>query len=242
MTRNNSLRYESDNGQILSAELCQCIPDPPVNQTVTITLARDEDSISSQWSSWQYDQCSGVLPNGTILAECGEGKVERRRLKDINSDKWEEEVEQKACPRCPHFLEQCFNYNVLDSPSRNFKNRNVDDCNGNWCCDKNSHACKTPDWKGPGWYRVTGQAGSKLRTRGTGVNKTCGTVWGGYLSSGEQELPRSGEGEVTRTVFFDGGSYSKHDPTDIKITNCNDEYFVYYLPNVSTCYSTYCTE
>merc|ERR1719450_231925 len=106
VTRNSSLRYkEDDSGQILSAELCQCIPDPPANQTVTLTLIRDEDTIHPQWSSWQYDQCQGMqLPNGTFLPECGEGKKERRRLKDINSNKWEEEVEEVTCPSCPQFL------------------------------------------------------------------------------------------------------------------------------------------
>ena len=104
VSRNNSLRYEEGyTGQLHSAELCQCIPNPPLNQTVSVALVRNNDAISTQWSSWQYDKCEGIhLPNGTKL-ECGEGMRERRRLKDINANKWEEEVEEEPCPVCPQF-------------------------------------------------------------------------------------------------------------------------------------------
>merc|ERR1719430_2663502 len=71
VTRKDSLRYEEDSdGQILSVELRQCNPEQSVNQTVSITLIRGDDIISSQWSSWQG--CRGIrLPNGTNF-ECGE--------------------------------------------------------------------------------------------------------------------------------------------------------------------------
>ena len=241
VTRSTSLQYEEDDaGQILSAELCQCIPKPPVNQTVTLTLVRDEDSISSQWSSWQYDKCQGIhLSNGTILADCGEGTRERRRLKDINSNKWDEEVEKEQCPMCPQFPDQCFNYNELDSATRNVKNQESSNCRGTWCCDKTGDSRLTPDWKGPGWYRVVGQAGSQLITRRTGVRGSCGTYWGGWLTGGH---PSQGEGEVTRTVYFDDGSDDKARMTSTKVINCNNEYFVYYLPDVPLCQVGYCTE
>ena len=70
----------------------------------------------------------------------------------------------------------------------------------------------------------------------------------GWLSGGH---PAPGEGEVDRTVFFDDGSNDKRNPTSIKVVNCNDEYFVYYLPDVCGCvgggcvsdrYSGYCTQ
>ena len=38
--------------------------------------------------------------------------------------------------------------------------------------------------------------------------------------------------EVARTVLFDDGTNDRHNPTSIKVVNCNDEYFVCYLPNV----------
>ena len=200
-----------------------------------------------EWSAWQY-KCEGFrLPNGTNVENCGEGTKERRRLKHISSNKWDEEVEEESCPMCPQFLEQCFNYNELDSPSRNFKNRGTRDCSNEMCCDKigslRGGSSKTPDWKGSGWYRVAGQAGSQLNLNWTGTGsgtawRACGTGWGGWLSG---EHPSSGEGEVTRTVYFDSNSRELSDPTSIKIVNCNDEFFIYYLPNVPFCNLGYCT-
>ena len=31
-----------------------------------------------------------------------------------------------------------------------------------YCCDQAGDKYVTPDWKGPGWYRITGQAGTKI--------------------------------------------------------------------------------
>ena len=97
VTRKDSLRYEEDDdGQILSAELRKNSPESHVNQTVSITFIRGEDTLALQWSSWQG--CGNVLlPNGTNV-ECGESTKVRRRLKNINT--WDEEVEEEACPTC----------------------------------------------------------------------------------------------------------------------------------------------
>jgi len=242
VTTKDSLQYEEDDdGQILSAELRQYSPEPHVNQTVSITFIRGEDTISLQWSSWQG--CEGIrLPNGTNL-ECGEGTKVRRRLKDINlKNTWDEEVEEEQCPTCPQFPDQCFNYNELDSSHRA---RRVYACSNGNCCDGGGHSRAPSDWKGAGWYRVVGEAGTQLTTEGT---STCGTQAHGWLSGGH---PAPGEGEVDRTVFFDDGSNDKRNPTSIKVVNCNDEYFVYYLPDVCGCvgggcvsdlYSGYCTQ
>jgi len=241
VTRKDSLRYEEDDdGQLLSAELRrQYNLEHPVNQTaVSITLIRGEDTISLQWSSWQG--CRGIrLPNGTNL-ECGESTQVRRRLKNINlNNTWDEEVEEEPCPTCPQFADQCFNYNELDSPYRNFKMRRVYKCSNGYCCDQESHSRAPLDWKGPGWYRVVGEAGSQLMTQGNGEAWTCGTHVHGWLSGGH---PAAGEGEVYRTVYFDDGTNDRRNPTNIKVVNCNDEFFVYYLPDVPGCNRGYCTE
>ena len=87
---------EDDDGQILSAELRKNSPESHVNQTVSITFIRGEDTLALQWSSWQG--CGNVLlPNGTNV-ECGESTKVQRRLKNINT--WDEEVEEEACPTC----------------------------------------------------------------------------------------------------------------------------------------------
>ena len=240
VTRQDSLRYEEDvDGQILSAELRQYSPEPCVNQTASVTLIRGEDTISLQWSSWQG--CEGLrLPNGTNV-ECGEGTKVRRRLKDKT---WDEEVEEEACPACPQFPDQCFNYNQLDSPTRNFNySRHAPKCGKafakGFCCDQESHARAPLDWKGPGWYRVVGKAGTQLTTEGNGEAWTCGTHVHGWLSGGH---PSPGEGVVFRTVYFDDGNNDRRNPTNIKVVNCNDEYFVYYLPDVPGCNRGYCTQ
>ena len=99
-TRENSFWFEEDdNGQLHSAELCQCIPEPLVDKTLTLTLVRKNYIISAHLSSGKFDKCDceGIhLPNGTSL-ECGEGMKEHRSLKDINSNKWDEEVENSLC-------------------------------------------------------------------------------------------------------------------------------------------------
>jgi len=240
VTRNDSLRYEEDvDGQILSAELRQYSPEPCVNETASVTLIRGEDTISLQWSSWQG--CEGLrLPNGTNV-ECGEGTKVRRRLKDKT---WDEEVEEETCPTCPQFPDQCFNYNQLDSPTRNFNySRHAPKCGKafakGFCCDQESHSRAPLDWKGPGWYRVVGQAGTQLTTEGNGEAWTCGTHVHGWLSG---EHPAPGDGEVYRTVYFDDGNNDRRNPTNIKVVNCNDEYFVYYLPDVPGCNRGYCTQ
>ena len=97
-----------------------------------------------------------------------------------------------------------------------------------------------PDFKGPGWYRIGGQAGTKIIEKGTGEYGSCGTAWGGWLSGGH---PTPEEGEVSRTVYFDSGGSSgdKNNPTSVKVINCNSKYFVYYLPEPA-CYRSYCTQ
>ena len=70
-----------------------------VDKTLTLTLVRKNYIISAHLSSGKFDKCDceGIhLPNGTSL-ECGEGMKEHRSLKDINSKKRDEEVEEKPC-------------------------------------------------------------------------------------------------------------------------------------------------
>ena len=67
------------------------------------------------------------------------------------------------------------------------------------------------------------------------VNQKCGTNWGGWLSG---EHPSPGEGQVTRTVYFDdGGSQEYH--TDISVINCGG-FFVYHLCDTPVCTIGYC--
>ena len=140
--------------------------------------------------------------------------------------------------------ESCRNYELLDSKFRNYENRGQTDCSGAICCDQVEDSGKSrkklPDWKGPAWYRIGGQAGTQLIEKGTGVRGSCAAHWGGWLSGGH---PTPEEGEVSRTVYFDDGEGNdKRNQIDIKVVNCNRRYFVYYLIHAPQCHFTYCTK
>jgi len=230
VTRNNSLRYKEDEeGRLVSTGFCQCIPDLPElpeSSKVSLTVTKDKDNWSPQWSVWEYDNCKKVdLHDGTSI-ECGEGSKSRRRLKDLNAEVWEEEVEEVACQfrNC-----ECFVYKELNSPTRKSTHGE-----GSFC-DKNGDSTSS-DWRGKGWYRITGQAGSKLVD--SPVNPShCGTLATGWLSGGH---PTVAQGEVSRTVKFEWTD-KKQRKADIKVINCSTHY-VYYLVEPGACFLGYCTE
>ena len=66
----------------------------------------------------------------------------------------------------------------------------------------------------------------------------CGTAGPGWLSGGH---PDPSEGEVARTVNFVWAGKDAYQWKDIKVLNCNNDYFVYYLVD-SPGISGYCTE
>ena len=67
----------------------------------------------------------------------------------------------------------------------------------------------------------------------------CGTAYTGLLDG---RHPSPSEGEVSRTVYFNSGSNTKQESVSVKVINCNNEYFVYYLLDVKYCRMAYCTE
>merc|ERR1712150_171301 len=165
--------------------------------------------------------------HNTLLIEHNAKMVkENRRLID--------DIKQPALPV------ECKNYNVLDAPTRHFQKSGQNLCQGKECCDKvdMTHA-RHSDWKGPGWYRVSGAAGSKLIESPVEARKFCGTAYTGWLDGGH---PTSAEGEVIRTVNFNDGSNPKRFPQSVKVINCNNEYFVYHLLDIKFCNLAYCTE
>ena len=142
-----------------------------------------------------------------------------------------EEVEEVACPSCANFNDVCLNYNELNSPTRRSTNAERKPV----YCDKRVER----DWKGPGWYRITGEAGSKQVD--SEVDKFhCGTPARGWLSvSGGH--PTVAEGEVDRIVNFHR-SHQVHDwRSNVKVINWNTHYF-YFLVDAPNCDLGYCTE
>ena len=220
VAKNNSLRFsEDEEGHLVSANLCQCCYN---------------NDWSTHWSAWQYDdKCDKLsLTNGTSI-ECGEGgKKTRRRLNDVNLEVWKEEVEEVACQSCEDFAVDthvCLNYTELNSPTR----RRLANVAKKEHCDKRIER----DWKGTGWYRITGEAGTKLVDSSVDVLH-CGTYASGWLSGGH---PTVDEGEVARTVNFNCYGDSSRWSVDVKVINCNT-HFVYYLVDTPLCHLGYCTE
>ena len=92
------------------------------------------------------------------------------------------------------------------------------------------------DWKGAGWYRITGGAGTKLADSVVAHNH-CGTYATGWMAGGH---PTVAAGEVTRTVNFNWDGNSAWQTRSIRVINCNTHY-VYYLEETPVCHLAYCT-
>jgi len=110
--KNNSLDFTADvDGHLVSAKLCQCCFN---------------NNWTTHWSSWQYDNCEAIdLTNGTIV-ECGEeGRKTRKRLKDVNLEVWEEEVEEVVCQTCESFTvntQVCFELQRVELTNKEVNN------------------------------------------------------------------------------------------------------------------------
>merc|ERR1712107_364574 len=125
VTRDNSLRFKQNGeGQIIAADFCQCIPEPPKlsspNLAVSPSLAKVDDvwSATTTWSAWEYNNCKRKTMGHGVIIDFGSGSKTRRRLKSVDAEVWEEEVEEVSCTQqLPPA--QCFNYQVLDSPKEN---------------------------------------------------------------------------------------------------------------------------
>ena len=96
---------------------------------------------------------------------------------------------------------------------------------------------KNVDWKGAGWYRITGGAGTKLADFVVNNHYHCGTHASGWMVGGH---PTVFQGEVTRTVNFNSHRKRAEWTSSIKVINCNTHY-VYYLEEVPHCVLGYCT-
>ena len=92
------------------------------------------------------------------------------------------------------------------------------------------------DWKGAGWYRFAGDAGSRIPTTAPGINK-CGTASPGWMNSSYPE----NDYETKEVQFCFQSSINECDKsTTGKITDCGT-FFVYHLkPIKSSCNLAYC--
>lgn len=181
------------------------------------------------WYTWYSSDGWPFSQSCALLSECSDSKgILDGSVKSGLAD-------------CSILPENCNNYNVLDSFTRNYQITERNLCSGGPpCCDQEGSYRVTPDWKGTGWYRITGQAGTKIIDEPVDTYH-CGTTSTGWLSGGH---PSPGEGVVARKVCFNAAGDDCHYEASryVDVLNCNDAYYVYYLVDAPTCDLGYCTE
>ena len=126
---------------------------------------------------------------------------------------------------------ECLEYEILDDATRNFE------YGDGIYCDDSIDSDTSPDWKGPGWYRMMSPAGTKM-LEVTIPDYKCGTHATGWLNGTHPDL--LGE-TVDRTVCFNWASNSCTWSSSVKVKNCGG-YFLYYLPKAPNCQLRYCAE
>jgi len=132
--------------------------------------------------------------------------------------------------------DQCVNYMVLDDATRSVNHGGCGENGGDECyCDHRRYTFISPDWQGPGNYRIMSSAGSRLPESSPGYYH-CGTHRSGWLRG---EHPQDIYAEKNMTVCFDYGSNDCGREADITVTNCNG-YYVYLLPDTPGCSARYC--
>ena len=126
----------------------------------------------------------------------------------------------------------CNDYNVLNDSRRKTTFFSKSD----WSCDNANKGYRlSPDWKGEGWYRVVGPAGTKLADSPIDLNH-CGSAGPRYVQGSHPILI----GEIITTKACYKQSSICTSPQDVKIRNCV-KYFLYYLPETQSCWQGYCT-
>ena len=129
----------------------------------------------------------------------------------------------------------CDDYKLLTNPNRKttFSSQIMEQ----WKCDKSGSSGTSPDWQGPGWYRISPSIGTKIPTSPT-KQYHCGHQASGWISGGS--TPGLGQMIDAKACFSWAGDncYRK---INVRIRNCKD-YFLYFLPDIPDCYASYCVE
>jgi len=131
----------------------------------------------------------------------------------------------------------CDNYHPLNRETRRYDFKDVHNI---FNCDKTFAYYCSLDWKGPGWYRAVKPAGTMIAELEDGPDTdSCGTNNPLWLRSGTHAsiLPgTTGDAEACTSGYGD----TCYRVEKLEIKNCG-EYFVYNLPEVTSCLEGYCT-
>ena len=125
----------------------------------------------------------------------------------------------------------CLEYEILDDATRNSEHGKED------YCDASGYSYTSPDWKGPGWYRMMSPAGTKMPEVVVPSSK-CGTAAPGWLNGTH---PNSIGETVDRTVCFNWDGNNCRWSSAVKVKKCGG-YFIYYLRTPDNCALRYCAE
>ena len=95
---------------------------------------------------------------------------------------------------------------------------------------------RSPNWRGPGWYKFANPAGTQIATSPPRLH-TCGANLPGYMTT--QFPTEIGQTNSARFCFSWNGNTCAYRSYG-KVTKCGEGDFVYQLPNVPACYARYC--
>ena len=133
-----------------------------------------------------------------------------------------------------HTAAGCQDYKFLTNPNR--KTSYATPVGGKQNkCDDSTNSKVSPDWQGPGWYRISPSIGTKIPTSPIAISH-CGTGAPGSVNS--NTLPALGQ-TINQTVCFNWSGDHCYWNETIKIKNCV-EYLLYDLPTAPHCDLGYC--
>jgi len=123
-------------------------------------------------------------------------------------------------------------YMILDDPTRNV---NYNGELGPFCDDSSQYT--SPDWKGPGWYKMDEAIGTQIPEEVVDPS-SCGTYLAGYLNGTHP----STVGELKDVnVCFSWSSDSCHGNNMIQVANCGN-FYLYNLVTTPGCRYRYCSK
>merc|ERR1712241_1543996 len=131
-------------------------------------------------------------------------------------------------------------HNILHEADRNVENdRGPQYCDKTSIRESNSRNIlkSSPDWKGPGWYRINNPAGSQLSEEVVEPYH-CSTSGTGWLNGPHPEI--LGQTIEMQVCFNSAGNNCKW-LTTVQVRNCG-HYFLYYLEDVPYCPLRYCAK
>ena len=94
---------------------------------------------------------------------------------------------------------QCLNYKTLNETSRYYtKPKGSPECDGGLDGHKTS-----AQWRGTGWYRFTGAAGTMMATKKeVTTNRICGSLAAGHLDTNTHPNLAEGQSQEQKVCFY----------------------------------------